>query len=65
MAQQVTTIPISIKYGHTETQVVMIFSTQLSQLGMEPAEVDAMITSLQMMKAELAKMQAAKAAQAH
>ena len=60
MAQQAQSVKLHIQYGHTDEAVVMVFSTPCQQMGMKPAEVDAMIASLQDMKAKLAAHRATK-----
>jgi len=60
MAQQAQSVKLHIQYGHTDEGVVMVFSTPCQQMGMKPAEVDAMIASLQDMKAKLAAHRATK-----
>ena len=65
MAQQAQSVKLHITYGHTtyghtDDAVVMVFSTPAQQVGMKPAEVDAMVKSLEDMKVALAAHRATK-----
>lgn len=60
MAQQGKNVPLQIQYGHTDDRVIMVFSQHVQQVGLSPAELDAMVRELQDMKAKLADHQAGK-----
>jgi len=47
MAQQVSSAPIQIKYGHDEECVLMVFSSEITNNRMTIVQAEAMVKCLQ------------------
>ena len=55
-------VRLDIKYGHSESHIVIVYNRKVENVSMTPAEVDEMIHALQETKKMLAAHQAKAAA---
>jgi hypothetical protein len=62
MPQQQTAQPITVDHGHTDTHVVMVFSTGTKIIHFTPEQADQLIEHIKSSKEKLLAHQAAKKA---
>lgn len=60
MGQQVENIPITVRYGHDEEAVVMVFSRPVNVNRMTPEQARAMVKEIETSLDQLAAHQAKK-----